>query len=95
MHTIYMKMQLQTIQQKIYGVRGQKVMFDFDFAVLYLLLYILLYILLYKGSLYYSRTVTSFISFGISGNRLEPHQILPAILFFAGQVHISFLLLIS
>ena len=91
MHTIYMKMQLQTIQQKIYGVRGQKGMFDFDFAVLYLILYILLY----KGFLYFSRTITALISFGISGNRHEPYQILPAILFFAGQVHISFLLLIS
>ncbi len=28
-------MELQTIQQKIYEVRGQKVMLDFDLAALY------------------------------------------------------------
>jgi hypothetical protein len=32
---IYRKMQLQVIQTKIYEVRGQKVILDFDLAELY------------------------------------------------------------
>ena len=35
LNLIPVKMQLQTIQNSIYEIRGQKIMFDFDLALLY------------------------------------------------------------